>query len=35
MSKHEMMGEGGIIEVLIYPAGAMAPPVQERSTEKH
>jgi outer membrane protein OmpA-like peptidoglycan-associated protein len=35
MGESKEIGDGGKIEILIYPVGATAPPVQKEATEKH
>jgi phospholipid/cholesterol/gamma-HCH transport system substrate-binding protein len=35
MGESKEIGDNGKIEILIYPAGATAPPVQKTGTEKH
>jgi outer membrane protein OmpA-like peptidoglycan-associated protein len=35
MGESKESGEGGKIEILVYPVGATAPPVQKKATEKH
>ena len=34
MGESKESGDGGKIEILIYPVGATAPPVQKKATEK-
>jgi hypothetical protein len=35
MGESNESGDSGKIEILIYPVGTIAPPIQKKSAEKH